>query len=871
MAKEHINEEEIFKKAIQLANRDEQASYVKETCGSDKELLIAVETLLKHHYSNSILDSPALGAGLFNENNAISEGPGTIIGRYKLLEKIGEGGMAVVYMAEQQEPIRRKVALKIIKLGMDTKQVIARFEAERQALAIMDHPNIAKVFDAGATETGRPYFVMELVTGVSITEYCDKNNLSTKERLALFIQICNAVQHAHQKGIIHRDIKPSNVMVTNRDGTPVPKIIDFGIAKATNQRLTEKTLFTRYAHIIGTPAYMSPEQAELSELGIDNRSDIYSLGVLLYELLTGTPPFSDEQLHKASYSEMQRIIREDEPIRPSNKLNTLGPTLTDVAKHRGCTPDLLTKTIRGDLDWIVMKSLEKNRTQRYEAAEGLALDIQRHLEHRPVMAHAPSTGYRLHKFLRRNRLQMSVAMAAVVLVGTIVGLLVWNRYQIRLAEAEGARQVKAVSEARKLFAKGDLVATRNILRPLLESKHVGLEARNLYAKTLYNGHDPDGADKKIEAIMENHYRERIKYYTKKIAANPEDTNNYLQRAQQYHYLHEDGNVYTDMSRYATIVTGFDSKSTPAIFNFGEPVHIEPVIPPSPIFDAIECFSYDGLEMYISTRDRPGGYGDVDLWVLRRASTNEDWGPPENLGSNVNSSSEDSFSSLSNDGLTLYFNSNRPGGYGGFDLYKTMRLTTDAPWSPAENLSSVINSYSGDGDPWISADNRELYFMSERTGGYGSGDFYVAKRMTTSDQWSEPVNLGSVVNSKYGEYFLSLSLDGLVLLFCDHSRATVSRPYGYGGPDMWMSRRATTNDDWQSPVNLGPVVNGSGVDVVPRISPDGSWLYFLRKNQDGTSHIWRAPIFPFGEFEENNTTEVDRSSRENTDRKEIFTE
>ena len=271
-----------------------------------------------------------------------SEGPGTVIGRYKLLEKIGEGGMAVVYMAEQTEPIRRKVALKIIKLGMDTRQVIARFEAERQALALMDHPNIAKVLDAGATETGRPYFVMELVTGVSITEYCDKNSLSTKDRLALFLQVCHAVQHAHQKGIIHRDIKPSNVMVTHHDGKPVPKVIDFGIAKATNQKLTEKTLFTRYAHIIGTPAYMSPEQAELSDLDIDTRSDIYSLGVLLYELLTGTTPFSEEELRKAGYIEMQRVIREQEPVKPSTRIRTaLRGASVPARRGTGETPVVL--------------------------------------------------------------------------------------------------------------------------------------------------------------------------------------------------------------------------------------------------------------------------------------------------------------------------------------------------------------------------------------------------------------------------------------------------------------------------------------------------------------------------------------------------
>ena len=357
MAKDLEHIKEILTEALEKETKEERKAYLDKVCRNDVNLRTEVESLLRsHENAGDFLEESPFGPDITLDESPISEGPGTVIGRYKLLEKIGEGGMAVVYMAEQTEPIRRKVALKIIKLGMDTKSVIARFEAERQALAMMDHPNIAKVLDAGATETGRPYFVMELVTGVSITEYCDKNNLSTKERLALFIQVCNAVQHAHQKGIIHRDIKPTNVMVTRHEGSPIPKVIDFGIAKATNQKLTEKTLFTRYAHIIGTPAYMSPEQADLSDLDIDTRSDIYSLGVLLYELLTGTTPFSEEELRKAGYLEMQRVIREQEPQKPSTKLNTLGETLTDIAKFRGCTPDLLTKTIRGDLDWIVMKS-----------------------------------------------------------------------------------------------------------------------------------------------------------------------------------------------------------------------------------------------------------------------------------------------------------------------------------------------------------------------------------------------------------------------------------------------------------------------------------------------------------------------------------
>jgi serine/threonine protein kinase len=342
------NEEQIYYDALSKPPSQRQA-YIKEVCGDDTELLARIEALLKaHEEAGSFLEVAHAGAGATLDKLSSIEGPGTMIGRYELLELIGEGGMGLVYLAEQKEPVKRRVAFKIIKPGMDSKQVIARFEVERQALAMMDHPNIAKVLDAGATETGRPYFVMELVKGVSITEYCDQNNLSTKERLDLFIQVCNAVQHAHQKGIIHRDIKPSNVMVTHHDGKPVPKVIDFGIAKAINQRLTEKTLFTRYAHIIGTPAYMSPEQAELSDLDIDTRTDIYSLGVLLYELLTGTTPFSEEDLRKAGYIEMQRIIREKEPLKPSTKLTTLGEILTEVAKHHSATPDVLRKAVRGD-------------------------------------------------------------------------------------------------------------------------------------------------------------------------------------------------------------------------------------------------------------------------------------------------------------------------------------------------------------------------------------------------------------------------------------------------------------------------------------------------------------------------------------------
>ena len=375
--------------------------------------------LTAHEDPDSFLDNQVAAVGpTVNHVLAapLAEHVGTLIGPYKLLQQIGEGGMGTVYMAEQTEPVERKVALKIIKIGMDTRQVIARFEAERQALALMDHPNIAKMLDAGATDTGQPYFVMELVKGISITSYCDQHQLSTKQRLDLFISVCSAVQHAHQKGIIHRDLKPNNVLVADYDDQPVAKIIDFGVAKAVGQSLTDRTMFTEFGQVMGTIEYMSPEQAKLNQLDIDTRTDIYSLGVLLYELLAGSTPFDKDRLRSAAFDEMLRIIREEEPVNPSTRLST-SLSLPSIAANRHLEPKKLTTLVRGDLDWIVMKSLEKDRTRRYETATGLAEDIQRYLTDQPVEARRPTRGYRLKKFIRRNKVGVLAGSAIVVRAG----------------------------------------------------------------------------------------------------------------------------------------------------------------------------------------------------------------------------------------------------------------------------------------------------------------------------------------------------------------------------------------------------------------------------------------------------------------------
>jgi len=429
-----MNEHELFAAALEIGAPDERSAYLDRACGGDDALRARIEALLRAHgQAGSFLQASPLAGSATLDAPKPPEGPGAVIGPYKLLQTIGEGGMGTVFMAEQTHPVRRLVALKVIKAGMDTGQVLARFGAERQALALMDHPNIARVLDAGATEAGRPYFVMELVKGVPITRYCDDRRLTLRERLELFVPVCQAVQHAHQKGVIHRDLKPSNILVAQYDGRPVPKVIDFGVAKATGPRLTEQTLYTEFGSVVGTLEYMSPEQAELNQLDIDTRSDVYSLGAILYELLTGSTPLGHERLKTGALVEMLRIIREEDSPRPSTRLSTT-EELPAIAACRQVEPRKLSALVRGELDWIVMKALEKDRNRRYETANGFSMDVQRYLADEPVQACPPSAAYRLRKFARRHK--GTLATVLTILVVLLAGTAVSTWQAVRATRAE---------------------------------------------------------------------------------------------------------------------------------------------------------------------------------------------------------------------------------------------------------------------------------------------------------------------------------------------------------------------------------------------------------------------------------------------------
>ncbi len=475
-------ERAIFLQAIDEDDLDDRLAYLDSACGDDLALRASVEALLAAHDRPArLLDHP-LGSGVSRTPRTPSCGDepidhiGMQIGPYKLMEQIGEGGFGLVFVAEQERPVRRRVALKIVKPGAGSKEVIARFEAERQAVAMMTHPNIAQVFDAGVTADHRPYFVMELVRGLPITEFCDQQRLDVRRRLDLMLDVCSAVHHAHQKGVIHRDLKPSNILVTLHDGKPVAKVIDFGVAKALDQKLTDKTVYTRFFSMIGTPLYMSPEQAEMSGLDVDTRSDIYSLGVVLYELLAGTTPFDSHRLDSAGLDELRRIIREEEPPRPSNRVSTQDRARSTIVDQRRIEPQRLASTLRGDLDWIVMKSLEKDRSRRYDSAAALANDIRCYLNGEPINARPPSAVYQFQKFARRHR--VAILTATLVLLTMVAGtaVSVWQ-----MSEAIGERNAKDAALREATQAKADAIAARERLEEFTDNL---IQANELVASGL---------------------------------------------------------------------------------------------------------------------------------------------------------------------------------------------------------------------------------------------------------------------------------------------------------------------------------------------------------------------------------------------------
>jgi eukaryotic-like serine/threonine-protein kinase len=501
MGTQHDRAAKIFEAIVELPSAAERTAFLDAACGEDAQLRAEVEELLAHDdAAGSFLNVSRQPQPQSTVDDPITERPGTIIGPYKLLEQIGEGGFGVVFMAEQMHPVRRKVALKVLKPGMDTRQVVARFEAERQALALMDHPNIAHVFDGGETATGRPYFVMELVRGIPITQFCDQNHLPIRELLELFIDVCHAVQHAHQKGIIHRDLKPNNVLITLHDGTPVVKVIDFGVAKATGAQLTEKTLFTNFAQMVGTPLYMSPEQAEMSGLDIDTRADIYALGVLLYELLTGTTPFDRMRMREAGYDEMRRIIREEDPPKPSTRVSTLAQAGTTLSMQRKGDPKKLSQLFRAELDWIVMKCLEKDRNRRYETANGLAMDLRRYLADEPVQACPPSTIYRLRKFARKYRTLLWIAVVFVVFLMLATAISTWQAaVAIRAKQQAVTERDRAEKSFRTARDAVDQLFTQVSQNPKLKAhamekfrKDLLLSAKDFYERFIREQSDAPG-------------------------------------------------------------------------------------------------------------------------------------------------------------------------------------------------------------------------------------------------------------------------------------------------------------------------------------------------------------------------------------------
>jgi serine/threonine protein kinase len=806
--------------------------------------------------------TPQEESGGIDPLDILLEKPGARIGRYEILDVLGEGGMGVVYLAEQHEPVRRRVALKVIKPGMDSRRVIARFEAEQQALAMIDHPHVARVYDGGLTASGRPYFVMEYVAGVPITEYCDEHKLTVDERLALFLRVCEAVQHAHQKGIIHRDLKPSNILVVMQDNQAVPKVIDFGVARALTRSLTEQTLTSQPGQIIGTPEYMSPEQANIGNQDIDIRSDVYSLGIILYKLLTGFLPFETRLFREGGMDAIRKVLSEHDPKTPSARLNPSAPLRTSLGDGNQCAvaaecrrTDVraLKRRLSGDLDWITLKAIEKDRVRRYATVDALVTDLRRYLAHEPVSAAPPDVLYRARKFLRRHRLAASVTVALVVTIaGITLGAGMYRRARSAQLHAELLDHDRVLSEARNLFNNRQFEPARLKVEPILNSRHVGRAARLLHAQSLMELQGPQSAVMELEGLLgpadeiagNAHFLLAKTYYETK-ASDAAQAQRYSEEAEKHR--REAERLVPSVARYyflrrqTTLAIGDKLDLLRRAIQlegsriFGQPVNAGPAIN-SPHSEIIPSISADSLSLYFAS-DRPGGQGNYDIWVARRASPSDAWSEPINLGPPVNTPDFEGFQSISGDGLELYFN--RSWTHSGGN-YVAIRSSPQDPWQIPVKLNMAINSETAeDWGPLISFDGLTLYWISTRPGGAGDMDIWFVHRPVPHGEWLGcPEPLPPPINSPAREGRKCISADELILFF---QRPDV-------GESLYVTTRESKTALWSQPIDLGPVLAGSKMPFITSLSSDGSELYFCdhtwtepRAGGYGREDIWYLPI------------------------------
>jgi len=798
--------------------------------------------------------TPAEACGAIDPLNILLEKPGARIGRYEILRVLGEGGMGIVYLAQQHEPIRRQVALKVIKPGMDSRRVIARFEAEQQALAMVDHPHVARVYDGGVTASGRPYFVMEYVAGVPITDYCDEHKLTVEGRLALFLRVCEAVQYAHQKGIIHRDLKPSNILVIASDNEAVPKVIDFGVARALTRSLAEQTLTSEPGQIIGTPEYMSPEQANLGNPDIDIRSDVYSLGVVLYRLLCGSLPHETRLFREGGVETIRKVLMEQDPRPPSVRL--YADTVSEQSQAAECRcidARTLKRKLAGDLDWITLKAIEKDRARRYATTDAFALDVRRYLRHEPVSAAPPGVVYRSRKLFRRHRIAVAAAVAGILtMAGVTLGIAMYGRARQAQFRAESIDHDRVLSEARVLFDNRQYEPARLKLETILDSQHVNRAARLLHAKAVRELQGPMTAVRELEGLLgpadeiagEAHFL-LAKTYDEAKPTDAKQATEYIQKRE--YYRREAEKLVPSIARYYFLRRQVSlanqerldllRRSLQLAPNeiFGRPVNAGPAVN-SPQSEITPSISADGLTLCF-TSDRPGGQGDYDIWMATRVSLEDAWSEPVNLGPPVNTSDFEGFQSISSDGLELYFSR---GSTDHGDVYVAVRSSPEELWQTPVKLPANINSETGqDWGAVPSFDGLTLYWISTRPGGPGGMDIWFVHRPVPEGEWLGcPEPLPPPINSPALEGRKCVSADERILFF--------QRP-DVGG-SLYVATRQSKTDPWSSPVDLGPVLAGSKMPYITSLSADGTELYFCdhpwtepRAGGQGREDIWYLPL------------------------------